>query len=330
MTAAPGRASLFAEEVEQLPAEVIEGAFVRRPVAVHVVKHAPLRLRQASRVQQPVDEGARLLGTPEAEQRPDGQRGIPRPAIPIVPVEIAADPLWQRGGRRRHDCTGWCIDHQLECERAPNNGVAVGTIVTHVRSPVAPPRDRTVKRGAGPVSKRWKDRNSVVGKRQRRIQHLSRVSRARPRTCPSTAISDGRSVLSARRPRPVSMRTPSSPATPTSTYAYEGTFVPGLSFRSCRASPARNLTIPGGNAGCPHGSLLHWHRRRWRHEQQGRAAGRGLNEPSSGAARKILKSSFTKQRYGPQLPECLRRVTENCQTALEATRSAGRRLDPGV
>src|SRR3712207_7130765 len=42
-----------------------------------------------------------------AEQRLQGEGGIAQPAVPVVPVAWAAEPLGQRRGGGRDDTAGW-------------------------------------------------------------------------------------------------------------------------------------------------------------------------------------------------------------------------------
>jgi hypothetical protein len=52
--------------------EMTQDALVRGPVAIHVIEHAQRRLRQAGRVQQPVDERPRPFCASKPEQGPIG------------------------------------------------------------------------------------------------------------------------------------------------------------------------------------------------------------------------------------------------------------------
>src|SRR5262245_28535686 len=55
-----------------------------------------------NRIQRPTKKPQRLLRAPDAIERVNRERGVAQPRIAIIPVALAADHLWQRRGRRRH------------------------------------------------------------------------------------------------------------------------------------------------------------------------------------------------------------------------------------
>ena len=59
------------------------------------IEDSEFRLAQARCMQQPVQEALRFLGIAQSQQRANSQRGIPQPAIAVVPVEAAADSFRQ-------------------------------------------------------------------------------------------------------------------------------------------------------------------------------------------------------------------------------------------
>ncbi len=66
---------------------------------------------------QPAEEALRFLRGPEAHQRIHGHRGITEPAVAVVPVPRAADPLRKRRGGRGKDSPGGLVDQGLQNER---------------------------------------------------------------------------------------------------------------------------------------------------------------------------------------------------------------------
>ena len=82
------------------PLEVIEDLLGQVGGAVDPVHDLERAARVArmlgGAVAQPVDEPLRLVGEAEAEQRVDGERAVPDPGVPVVPVPLAALLLGQR------------------------------------------------------------------------------------------------------------------------------------------------------------------------------------------------------------------------------------------
>src|SRR5690606_14225066 len=85
----------------EVPAEMVQLALASRSVSVDVVEDAQAWLGESGAVQQPADEGLRLVIEAQSEESAHGQRGVAQPAVAVVPVEIAADALGEGGGGER-------------------------------------------------------------------------------------------------------------------------------------------------------------------------------------------------------------------------------------
>jgi hypothetical protein len=83
--------------------EVREFRFVGVALTIDVVDDPELGARQTRGMQQPADEGLRVLLVTQPEQGARGERGVAQPAKAVIPVQVAADPLGQRSCDRRDD-----------------------------------------------------------------------------------------------------------------------------------------------------------------------------------------------------------------------------------
>ena len=68
---------------------------------------------------QPGQEPLGLRGGAEVHQRVDRHGAVPQPAVPVVPVPGAADPLRQRGGGRGQHGAGGFVDQGPEHQGGP-------------------------------------------------------------------------------------------------------------------------------------------------------------------------------------------------------------------
>src|SRR5215211_4005462 len=118
-------------------------------LAEHVVEHLELRPGQARCVQQPAEEGLRLLPVAECEQGAQRERGVAQPAVAVVPVPYATKPLGEGGGRRRDKSAGGRVGHQFQCQGAANDRVAVRSLVGATVRPLLPPANRPIDPSAG-------------------------------------------------------------------------------------------------------------------------------------------------------------------------------------
>ncbi len=166
---------LVARSVPQAhrPRTAVSGPRLELPFApgappVEVVEHAERGPRQAGRVQEPAHEGARLGGVPQAEERAGGQGGVAQPAIPVVPVEVAAGPLGQGAGRRGHDGAGRGEREQLQRERAAHHRVPPRPGVGRATRPLAPQKGGALRRRAavGPERREHRGPLFAIGQRE--------------------------------------------------------------------------------------------------------------------------------------------------------------------
>ena len=191
------------------PASTASVALLARVVAVHVVEDLQPRAGQPRRVQQPAGERFGLVAVAEGEQRAHGERGVAQPAVAIVPVEVAAEPLGQRRGRRGDDRARRRVDEQLERERAAEHGP--GERARRSRTRAAHARHQSIVRVSARSHGRpsgGSDRRPVVGEAERRVDDVAGAQRARRRgAAPSAtaqaacrcAASPGACLASTRR-----------------------------------------------------------------------------------------------------------------------------------
>ena len=120
--------------------EMIQHGFGHLGVAVDRVQHlqSPVGWRFAAACLQPRHEAGRLVGEAEPHQRVQGERRIPDPGVPVVPVPGAADGFRQRRGGRRDQRSGRLVDQQLEHERGPLDHFPVAPLVPGAAQPAAP------------------------------------------------------------------------------------------------------------------------------------------------------------------------------------------------
>ena len=91
---------------------------------------------------EPPLEGRGLREVPEDHQGCKGQRGVPDPGEPVVPVALSTDPLRQRGRAGRNHRAGRGVGEGLEDERRPVDLAGMLTFVGAVAEPFLPEGDR--------------------------------------------------------------------------------------------------------------------------------------------------------------------------------------------
>ena len=123
-------------------------------------------------MEHPAEEGHRLRVVAEAEQRPQRERRVPQPAVAIVPVAHATDPLRERRGGRGDDRTGRRVGHQLQYEGAADDGVAIRASVGAASRPVAPPPSRPLDPSVGGLPQDRDDRRAFLGVAYRKVLAL--------------------------------------------------------------------------------------------------------------------------------------------------------------
>ena len=120
------------------PSDLVLG---EAPLARGPVHDLELIGRSGHRAQQPVAPSPRLLVVSEADERVQRERRVTQPAVAVVPVAHAADPLGQRRGRRRDDPAGRRVRERLERDRRAVHQLRVALVGARLR-PLAPPRGR--------------------------------------------------------------------------------------------------------------------------------------------------------------------------------------------
>ncbi len=105
------------------------------PDAVHDVEL--LRLSGGG-AQQPLAPGGGLFLVAGIEEGVQGEGRVAQPAEAVVPVADAAELLWQRRGRRRHDAAGGRIGQRLERDERAQHLGAPATLVGTATGPVVP------------------------------------------------------------------------------------------------------------------------------------------------------------------------------------------------
>ena len=90
---------------------------------------------------QPAGECRGLLGEPHAQQRVDGEGGIPDPGESVVPVALTTDLLREPRRRRRHQAPGRRVGHQLQRDRRALEHLPPSSGVGGLRQPGPPEAD---------------------------------------------------------------------------------------------------------------------------------------------------------------------------------------------
>ena len=93
-------------------------------------------------VAEPVGEGLRLVGEPQAKQGVERERRVPDPRVAVVPVAAAPDHLGEACRGRGHDRAGRAVGQELQGERRTVDHLAPAALVLRAREPAPPERDR--------------------------------------------------------------------------------------------------------------------------------------------------------------------------------------------
>jgi hypothetical protein len=88
-------------------------------------QHRQAGPRQATGVEEPGEEGPRLLRLADAEERGDADRRVAGPRVAVVPVAVTAEALRKRRGRRGDRRAGGRIGEQPQGDEAAHHGVAM-------------------------------------------------------------------------------------------------------------------------------------------------------------------------------------------------------------
>ncbi len=97
--------------------EPVEHALLEAPLAREPVHDLDVRRVARDRPQEPLAPRDRLLAVAGPEHRDQRQRRVAQPAVAVVPVAHAADPLRERGRRRCDDPAGRRIRQRLQHEQ---------------------------------------------------------------------------------------------------------------------------------------------------------------------------------------------------------------------
>jgi hypothetical protein len=122
--------------------EVVERLLDQVGAAVHPVhdlqRAAAVRRAVGGAVQQPPAERGGFIEVAQAEQGVDGERAVPDPGVPVVPVALAAGLLGQPGGRRGHQRAAGRVRHQLQRHRGPGHHLPPAAVVGRAVQPAPP------------------------------------------------------------------------------------------------------------------------------------------------------------------------------------------------
>ncbi len=95
---------------------------------------------------EPVPPEPGLLDVPAGEERREGERGVPQPAVPVVPVALAAHVLGEARRRRGDDPSPQLVGEQPQHEERAGDGVGGRAIDAAVARPVLEDLGRDAQR----------------------------------------------------------------------------------------------------------------------------------------------------------------------------------------
>jgi hypothetical protein len=117
------------------PLELVLGKPARAVEPVHDLQVGRVA---GDRADQPLPPGPGLGEEPGAEQRLQGERGVPQPAVAVVPVAGTAELLGQRGGRRGDDAPGRGVGQCLQGDQGAAHRLGFPPVVAAPGHPVGP------------------------------------------------------------------------------------------------------------------------------------------------------------------------------------------------
>ncbi len=94
---------------------------------------------------QPVHEPRRLVGEAEPDEAVQREGGVADPRVAVIPIPLAADPLWKAAGGRSDDGAGRLVGQQLQRQRRPFDHFAPAARVLAPGQPVAPVVHRSLE-----------------------------------------------------------------------------------------------------------------------------------------------------------------------------------------
>ncbi len=112
------------------------------PLSRDAVHDLQILRRAGDRAEEPVAPVAGLLHVSSAYQSEEREGRVAQPAVAVVPVPDAADPLGQRRRRSGDDSSGRRVRERLQREQRAMDGVVPATLVRAACSPFLPEGER--------------------------------------------------------------------------------------------------------------------------------------------------------------------------------------------
>ena len=141
--------------------------------------------------QQPVAATPRPPRGSRRQERGEGERGVAQPAVAVVPVAHAADPLGQRRGRRGDDAARRRVGQRLERDQGAQHDVGGLAVVRAARRPLVATTSSVSRRAASASMARG---GRLVGGVPRRA-----------RTAPARRLADDERRRRVASPRPATV-----------------------------------------------------------------------------------------------------------------------------
>src|SRR5262249_15980132 len=121
-----------------IPLEMLEDLLVERHLRADAIHDLDYSRPFAADEPHESAECFRLAAVTEHREGEECEGRVAEPAISIIPVALAADLLRERGGGRGHDRPSRRIGQQLQREGAPNDNVAVWSVIPAIADPLDP------------------------------------------------------------------------------------------------------------------------------------------------------------------------------------------------
>ena len=113
---------------------------VEPPLAGHAVHDLEVGRGAGGCAEQPLPPPPRLVQVAGVDQRDEGERRVAQPAVAVVPVARAADPLGEGGRRRGDDPAGRLVDQALQHAQRRAHGLGPVPVVGAAAGPLVPER----------------------------------------------------------------------------------------------------------------------------------------------------------------------------------------------
>ena len=118
-----------------------------KPLTRHAVEDLRVVGAPGDRAQEPFPPRFRLVHVATGHQRVEGEGRVTEPAIAVVPVPHAAEPLGQGGRGRGHQPAGRRVRERLQRDEGAHHRLLPGAVVRARRRPRAPPLLGLLDRG---------------------------------------------------------------------------------------------------------------------------------------------------------------------------------------